>query len=266
MLSILVATAYALGAALVFMTGAFLWATSRDRYDVIDVMWGLVFIVIASVTFRLGDKDWVQIITFALVSIWGPRLALHIFARWRLASHEDHRYQELRRSYKKKRGGVAWNMYTRVFLVQAVLAVVVSLPVVGVMVDTSSGMLGVITLGVAVWGVGFFFEAVGDWQLRRFIAEPANKGKLMTRGLWRYTRHPNYFGEMTQWWGIWLISLGAAPALWWVTILGPLTITGLLLFVSGVPLSEKHFEGRAGWDAYRHRTSKLVPLPPKAIQ
>jgi steroid 5-alpha reductase family enzyme len=116
-------------------------------------------------------------------------------------------------------------------------------------------------LGVTVWLAGFCFEAFGDWQLLQFIRTPANKGKLMTSGLWRYTRHPNYFGEVTLWWGIWLMALSVPGG--WLTVVGPLTITTLILKVSGIPMLEKPYEDRADFQAYKRRTSAFFPLPPK---
>lgn len=116
-------------------------------------------------------------------------------------------------------------------------------------------------LGLVIWLIGFFFEAVGDAQLSEFLKNPKNKGKIIQTGLWRYTRHPNYFGEVAQWWGIWLITLGIP--LGWFGIIGPLTITVLILFVSGVPLLEKKYQGRADFEAYKKQTSVFFPLPPK---
>lgn len=259
--SVLVSFVAALAAASIFMTGVFLWARARGRYDVIDIAWGVVFIVIAVTTYLLGDAGAVQLLLLLLVIAWGLRLSLHISQRWRRSQAEDHRYQQLRRDYAKKRGGVAWNMYTKVFLVQAVLAVIVSTPVIIVMGSEPAGIGVWATIGLAVWLVGFYFEAVGDWQLRQFIADPAHKGKIMTSGLWKYTRHPNYFGEMTQWWGIFIIALSVPYG--WAGFIGPLVITWLLVFISGVPLTERHFRGRPGWDEYVCRTSKLIPWPPR---
>jgi steroid 5-alpha reductase family enzyme len=112
-------------------------------------------------------------------------------------------------------------------------------------------------VGVLVWLVGFYFEAVGDWQLKKFIKNPENKGKIMQSGLWAYSRHPNYFGEVTMWWGIWLLNFSQN---WW-TVVGPMTITFLILKVSGVPLLEKKYEGNKEFEDYKKRTSIFLPLP-----
>lgn len=261
---IVTACVTAFAAAFVFMTLVFWWARARGRYDVIDIAWGIVFIVIATaalVTSPGESQGSVQLLVLALVAIWGLRLALHIYQRWRTSHEEDHRYQQLRKDYAAKPGGVTWNMYLKVFLVQAMLAVIVCAPVIIVM-GSMPAQLGVWSMiGFVVWAIGFFFEAVGDWQLRQFIANPEHKGKIMTRGLWKYTRHPNYFGEMTQWWGIFIIAWSVPYG--WAGLIGPLVITWLLVFISGVPLTERHFRGRPGWDEYVHRTSKLIPWPPR---
>jgi steroid 5-alpha reductase family enzyme len=115
---------------------------------------------------------------------------------------------------------------------------------------------------VIVWILGYIFEVIGDRQLQHFVAQPDNRGKLMTSGLWKYSRHPNYFGELTMWWGIWLISLSVTNGL--LTIIAPLTITFLLRFVSGVPLLEKKYAGNPDWEIYRRKTSVLIPLPPRS--
>ena len=249
-------------AAAVILSLVFLYAKWRGRYDVIDAAWGLTFVVIAAVTYiGLQHSGLLQLLLLVLIAIWGIRLTLHIYRRYRRSREEDHRYTQLRKDYAKKKGGVAWNMYTKVYLVQAVLAVIVSTPVIIVM-GSKSADIGVLAIvGTVVWVIGFFFEAVGDYQLGQFVANPANKGKLMTTGLWRYTRHPNYFGELTQWWGIYIIALSVQFG--WAGLIGPLVITWLLVFISGVPLTERHFRGRPGWDEYRRSTSKLLPMLPK---
>lgn len=125
--------------------------------------------------------------------------------------------------------------------------------------ETPIGWLDMV--GLVVWGIGFFFEVIGDRQLQLFVARPENRGKLMTSGLWKYSRHPNYFGELTMWWGIWLISVSVVGGVW--TILAPITITVLLRYVSGVPLLEKKYTGNPEWEIYRQKTSVLIPLPPR---
>lgn len=260
--TLLVSIGFALLAAILGMTCVFVIAKYTNRYDVIDSAWGLVFISIAAVSyFGQPNVELVsaQTLVFALITIWGVRLSVHIYTRCERAAKEDARYTTLRRSYEKKAGGVPVNMYLRVYIVQAILAVLVSLPMI-VLASAAPQSIGALAIvGVGVWLVGFLFEAISDYQLAQH--SKTAKGSLMTSGLWKYTRHPNYFGEVTQWWGIFLVAT-IAP-LSWIALVGPLTITTLILFVSGVSLSEKRFEGRKGWADYKRRTSMFLPLPPK---
>jgi steroid 5-alpha reductase family enzyme len=256
---------YSLLVSILFMSITFFVAWIRRRFDLIDVAWGMVFMAIAIVGYLAHGQDGfsVQSTVTLLVIVWGVRLSLHIYLRWKTSDSEDKRYAALRSQYMQKRGGLFLNMYCRVYLLQALLAVIVLLPVILVNADVSTEPDVWTAIGAMVWTIGFYFEAVGDFQLRRYLSDPKNKGTLMTSGVWKYTRHPNYFGEITMWWGIFII---AAPiAQWYITIIGPLVITVLLLFVSGVPLTEKHFEKRKGWKEYRYKTSKILPMPPKKV-
>lgn len=245
-----------------FMSLVFLVARSIKRYDLIDAAWGSSFIVIALTSYFLqpGEKmefDLQSLVTI-LVIIWGGRLTWHIIRRIQRTDSEDPRYVALRRSWK---GNVALNVYTRIYLVQAVLALLICIPVIHINLFADNGITGLAWAGFIVWLIGFMFEAIGDAQLKWFVSQPAHKGKVMNRGLWRYSRHPNYFGELTQWWGIFLMAL--TTPFGWVGIIGPVLISYLILFVSGIPLNEKRFEGRPGWAEYKARTSALIPLPPR---
>jgi len=257
--------AWTLGYVLFFMTLTFIVAWKIRRTDVVDMAWGPAFIVAAVASLLLNEYDVpfglnVQTVVTALVTLWGLRLSYTIFRR--LRSHpEDKRYVELRKQWK---GNLALNTYLRIFVTQAILATVIATAVIFVNVSLPSTLGQFTYIGIAVWAVGFFFESVGDLQLKGFLADPKNKGKLMTAGLWKYTRHPNYFGEATMWWGIFIIALSVPYG--WFGIITPVVITYLLLFVSGVPMTEKSFEGKPGWDAYKRRTSKFFPLPPNPEQ
>jgi steroid 5-alpha reductase family enzyme len=191
------------------------------------------------------------------VLAWGLRLAIHIHVRDR-GRGEDPRYKKWREEWGR------WFLprsFLQVFMLQGALLVMVAAPVIFVNAAPASPLGPLDALGALVWLTGFIFEAVGDLQLLRFRRDPANKGRLMTSGLWRYTRHPNYFGEVTLWWGVWLIA-AAAPG-GWVTVIGPLTITGLILKVSGIPMLESRYYGRPDFEEYRRRTSAFFPLPPR---
>lgn len=228
------------------------------RLDIVDVLWGLGFGVIGVTSLMLGRGSGPRgMVVTALVLIWGLRLSVHIYHR-RRGRPEDHRYVAMK---AKWRGHELVNAFVQVFIAQAALALVIMLPVIIVNSTTLTKLNTLDFLGIAVWLVGFGFEAVGDYQLSRFLANSANRGKLMSIGLWRYTRHPNYFGEVTLWWGIFLLALSVPYGL--LGVIGPLTISYLILKVSGVPLLERASQKRPGWNEYVRRTSKFIPMLPR---
>lgn len=227
-------------------------AILKKRNDVADVAWGLGFVIVVWTAWILGGQRIEVIIINLLVTMWGGRLAWHIYRRNK-GKTEDYRYANWRKEWGKY---FFIRTYLQVFVLQGLFLCLISLPVIAI---NRAGVGGLWWLGIIVWLIGFYFEAVGDWQLKQFISDPGNNGKIMDQGLWRYSRHPNYFGEMTMWWGLWLAGLWTN---WW-TIIGPLTITILLRYVSGVPLLEKKFEGRRDWEEYKKKTSVLIPLPPR---
>lgn len=246
---------------LVFMTIAFIASWKLRRTDIVDIAWGPAFVVAAVSSFLMNSYDVpiglnVQTLVTGLVIVWAARLS---YAMWgRIRSHsEDKRYVALRRKWK---GNLALNTYLRIFVLQGVLATVISIAVIHINTSLPTPLDTFAYSGLAIWLIGFLFELVGDLQLKRFLANPKNKGKLMTEGLWKYTRHPNYFGEAIMWLGIFIIALSTPYG--WIAVIAPVLIMYLLLFVSGVPLTEKSFESKPGWDAYKKRTSKFVPLPP----
>jgi len=242
-----------------YMTAWFLVAVARRDNSLADVAWGSGFILLALLSLLLGPRPTPRAaLASALVGAWGARLAVHIAAR-NLGKGEDFRYAAWRRDWGRH---WVWRSYVQVFLLQGVLLYVIALAVVRINLTTGPALGWLDLAGVVVWLVGFVFEAVGDWQLVRFTRDPANRGKVMDRGLWRYSRHPNYFGEAMQWWGIWLLA-AAVPGQWW-TVVSPLAITWLLLGVSGVPMLERALEKRVeGYREYQRRTSVFVPLPPR---
>jgi len=254
-----VATALA-GLVVILVLATATWVLSLVRRDVsiVDSLWGLLFVAAAVAYTVAGDASGGarRTVALVLVTVWGVRLAGHI--TWRNAGHgEDPRYRAMRRKHGPR---FAVTSLVRVFWLQGALAWLISLPLLYA-VDSGDDLDALAVLGVAVWLVGFAFEAVGDVQLARFKADPANAGQVMDRGLWRYTRHPNYFGDSTQWWGFWLLAVGAGG--WW-TALSPVLMTFLLLRVSGVPLLERGMaRTRPAYAAYAARTSAFVPAPPR---
>ncbi len=243
-----------------YMSAWFLLSLWKKRNDIADIAWGLGFVLLAWVSFFLGQEQSVRgILVGLLISIWGIRLAWHIYRRNKGKS-EDYRYAKWRHDWGK------WfylRSYIQVYLLQGVLLFLIILPVL--FINKNAGQpFGILDLvGLAVWIFGFFFESVGDAQLAKFIKNPANKGKLMQSGLWRYTRHPNYFGEVMTWWGIWIIAFSMPYML--LSIIGPITITILILKISGIPLLEKKMEENPEFEDYKNKTSMFIPWFRKSI-
>ncbi|WP_431682452.1 DUF1295 domain-containing protein [Kitasatospora sp. KL5] len=250
------------GAALAVLLAALAVGLRTGRHRTVDVAWGLAFTAVALTGYGLsagyGD-DGRRLLATVLTAVWGVRLSVHIALRAR-GTGEDPRYE---RMLARKPPGRARTLYAvrTVYLLQAALVWFVSLPVQAAQyLPDPPGPLA--WAGTAVWAVGLFFEAVGDRQLTRFKADPANRGRIMDRGLWRYTRHPNYFGDACVWWGLFLLAADAPIG--WAFVASPLLMTWLLAFGSGKPLLERRMSsGRPGWDAYAARTSGFVPLPPR---
>ncbi len=237
----------------------FVWfsiSVSLKRNDVADLAWGLGFITISIFLVLSSPNNPVLKLISVLVFFWGSRLALHIFNRL-LSKEEDPRYLTWRNQWGKS---FYIRSFFQVFMLQGLFMYLISLTLIHSTYSTVVNLTPQIVLGVLVWYLGFVFEYVGDQQLKDFLNMPQNRGRLMTEGLWKFTRHPNYFGEVTQWWGIFILGLSFSS---WYTILSPLTITSLILFVSGVPLLEKHYAGRPDWEEYKSRTSIFIPWWPK---
>jgi steroid 5-alpha reductase family enzyme len=237
----------------------FLVALLRRRNDVADVAWGIGFIIAASTAMGVtGAVTARSILIVVLVIVWGGRLAAHIGVR-NAGKGEDPRYRKWREEWGEH---AALRAFLQIFLLQQYLVLVVLAPVTYVLVQGGGSFTALDAAGLCVWVVGFVFEALGDYQLLRFVREPANKGRIMTSGLWKYSRHPNYFGEVTLWWGVFLIALSVPGG--WMTVIGPVAITVLILGVSGIPMLEARYEGHAEFAEYRRRTSAFFPMPPKA--
>lgn len=246
-----------------YMTAWFIFSVIRKRNDVADIAWGLGFVLASAVAYVQNPRPGnISRISLVLTTIWGLRLAIHILLRNRNKT-EDFRYARWRQEWGKL---FYIRSFIQVYLLQGVLLLLVILPVViSTGISTRTDIPAWAAAGIILWCFGFFFEAVGDHQLSMFISNPKNKGQIMTSGLWQYTRHPNYFGEVTQWWGLWLL-LGASTVsaeLKLFGLIGPLTITTLILFVSGVPLLEKKYAANKDFQAYAKRTNKFFPWNPR---
>jgi steroid 5-alpha reductase family enzyme len=250
-----------LAAAAIAAGAVALWVASLAARDasLADRFWGPGFVVVAALGAACGaGAPSRRLLVLALVAIWGLRLGWHIHRRNR-GHGEDPRYAAMRARHGER---FAWVSLFTVFLLQGALLLVVALPLVAAATAPTPPALGALdAAAVAVWLVGFLFEAVGDAQLARFKADPANRGLVMDRGLWRYTRHPNYFGDALLWWGLFLFA--AAVGSWW-TAAGPALMTWLLLRVSGVALLEMGLAAsRPGYADYVARTSAFLPWPPR---
>jgi steroid 5-alpha reductase family enzyme len=253
----LIATAVALPALFTVF-----WLISIPLRDVsiVDVAWGVAIALAGWIAFGVGGGDPDRaLVMLVLVTLWGGRLAIYIGSRKLRDPGEDSRYTAMR---ERNAHGFVFVSLGRVFLLQAVLAWVIALTLIGS--GTYRGELGWLDLvGVAWWVVGMVFEAGGDAQLARFKNDPNNKGKVMQSGLWRYTRHPNYFGEFCVWWGFFCLALSAGA--WW-TVVSPLIVTALVTRVSGAAHLEKSTMGkRPGYKEYVERTSGFFPRPPKKL-
>lgn len=255
--------AWLVALATLLIAGALTWLVSiaQRNVTIVDSLWPVLFMLAAlAYAASVPSPGPRTALVIALVSIWGLRLCVYL--TWRNhGKAEDHRYQAIR---ARNEPNFAFKSLYLIFAFQAVLAAVISVPLLGAI--NSAAPLGPLDwAGVALWAIGFAFEAGGDWQLARFKSDLGNTGKVMDRGFWRYTRHPNYFGDAVLWWGIGLIAL-AVP--WgWLALVGPGLMTFLLVRVSGVAMLEKTIaERRPGYAEYVRRTSGFVPLPPKPTE
>lgn len=239
-----------------YVTVGFLVSALIKRNDIADILWGPGIALAAHIAiWTSGIPSALQLLLLTLITIWAARLSFRIARKNFHKPEEDARYKRWRET---------WNYfylrsYLQVFILQGALMLVLAYPAI----QTASSVRAVpdplMLLGTFLWIVGFYFEVVGDAQLDRFLRNPDNKGQLMQSGLWQYSRHPNYFGEITMWWAIGLLTLPFGM----LVLISPITITLLIRYVSGVPLLEAHFKDHPDWNEYKHKTSMLVPLPPK---
>lgn len=254
-------TSYILTSALavfIYMTFLFIMAMAKKDNSIADIGWGIGFILVAFLTLFLEPGFEIRhILVTGLVLIWGVRLAIHILMRNK-GKREDFRYAKWRREWGKY---FVIRSYLQVFLLQGLLMLIICYQIILVNSSEKPGINILDILGLMVWLFGFLFETVGDFQLLRFKRDKNNKGKIMKSGLWRCTRHPNYFGEATMWWGIFLIALSVPRG--WTALISPALITFMLLRVSGVTMLEKKYKGNKEFEEYAKRTSPFIPWFPK---
>ena len=228
-------------------------AIVKKRADLADIAWGLGFMLVAWASIILGQITAYGLIVNMLVTLWALRLVLHIYLRNRNRD-EDFRYQAL----KEKWGGdFNFKLFSEVFLLQGCILYIVALPIMWI--HTHPQVLPVQILGIAlpIWGIGFALETIADWKLTLFQNEPSKKGKLLTDGVWGFVRHPNYLGELMQWWAIWFMA--AFLPFGWALIVSPLLLTYLIVNVSGVKPLEEKMKKNADFKGYAEKTPSLVP-------
>ncbi len=246
--------------AVVMAIHASLWfvlALLVRRNDIADIAWGLGFMVMALYLWVMYSPGPLAILVYLLVALWALRLSWHIFRRLR-GKPEDFRYRQWRESWGKT---FYWRSWIQVFLLQAFLALIIALPMV-VTVSTPEAPISFWNVpGIMIWWLGYGMQVIADRQLATFVRTRSDKAQILQTGLWRYSRHPNYFGEILMWWGLFLIVLPLP--LGWVSVISPLTITGLLVFVSGVPMLEARYKDHPEYAKYRERTPALLPWFPK---
>jgi len=266
----------------------YLLALRLKDNSIVDIGWGIGFIIVALATLIDGETFYPrQLLITAIIIVWGLRLAIYIFIRNR-GKGEDFRYKAWRKEWGKT---IYWRSYLQVFMLQGAIMFVIALPVMQIN-SSASAELGIADfIGVVIWLIGFLFEAIGDGQMMRFkkkqsltptlsassalrtpspkgegnrnvnLGEGTNPKQIMRSGLWKYTRHPNYFGESLLWWGIFIIAIGAGNL--FISLISPVLLTFMLLKVSGVAMLEKKYTGNAEYDEYIRKTSAFVPMPPE---
>ena len=238
----------------VYMTAFYLLAVAIRNNSIVDIGWGPGFMVLSLALILLFEPGSLQILCFSAVILWGIRLSLHIGIR-NAGRPEDFRYANWRREWGKK---VHWIAFWKIFMLQGAVMYTVAIPLIFCFSNGPSGPSAMNLAGLVIFMAGFIFESLGDLQLNRFKANPANKGKIITTGLWSITRHPNYFGEAVLWWGIFLMCTGTGLS--WIGIISPVSISLLLRFVSGVPMLEEKYLHHPDFREYASKTPVFIPF------
>ena len=235
----------------------FLISLLLKRNDIADIAWGLGFVAIVIFLFITQTATKQSVIVYMLTVIWGIRLAIHIGVRSK-DKPEDFRYKKWREEWGEY---FVLRSYLQVYLLQGFFMWIISLPIIVVSMAQNQPISPFVLIGCIIWLIGFVFESIGDYQLMIFIKQRQNKSDIMQTGLWKYTRHPNYFGEVLVWWGIFIMVLPLEYGLW--AIISPITISFLLLYVSGIPMLEAKYKDNVAFQEYKKRTSAFFPMLPK---
>jgi steroid 5-alpha reductase family enzyme len=243
----------------VYMTACFIFSQYLKRTDFVDIAWGFGFVMVSLITLLTSSNvNLFSLISTLFILIWGTRLSIHISKRFN-NTKEDERYVKIKKEWKNYH---PLYEYIKIFLVQGILMYIISLSISVINYIGSPDLNIFFYTGSIIWMLGFVFEAVSDKQLKDFIQNKKSKeNRIMDEGLWKYSRHPNYFGEITMWWGIFIISI--STGFWLLTLISPVTITYLIIKVSGIPLLEKKYDDDPEFNKYKKKTSMIFPLPPK---
>lgn len=245
-------------AVLIFMVLLFLVAQIKRDNSIVDIGWGLGFVIVALTTFGYQEGfDIRQLLVTSLVCIWGVRLGVYLFIR-SLGRGEDYRYANFRKQWGNRAALIS---FFRVFMMQGFIMLLLAYPIIRVHAEHSSALDLTAYLGLMLWIVGFGFQVIGDWQLRQFKKKRRNPEEVLTWGLWRYTRHPNYFGEAVMWWGVALIVLPLPGG--WGALISSLLINFLLLKISGVPFLDRRYADNPAYQQYKRETNRFIPWFPR---
>jgi steroid 5-alpha reductase family enzyme len=227
--------------------------------SIVDIAWGIGFIIATAVACYESHLFFTQnLLVNILTLIWGLRLSIYIFVR-HSGKGEDYRYKEMREGWGNN---VALMGLLKVFLPQAVIMFIIAFPILVINCFPHNSLRLTDIAGAAIWLLGFYFEALGDAQMFHYKKDPSNKGKVMNRGLWKYTRHPNYFGEATMWWGIFIIAIPSGYI--WFSVFSPIVITLLIIKITGVELLEKKYKDNPQYQLYIKTTNSFLPWFPRS--
>jgi len=245
-----------LESALLLWSYATLWfiiSLIIKRNDYADIAWGLGYVVLCAYHALTKPIHPVLMVSYVLILIWGVRLSVFLYQR-NSRKTEDFRYLQWRKEWGKT---FYWRSYLQVYLLQALFLLIIISPVLFATSVPDSSWSWYTIMGVIIWANGFYWQSVGDYQLRQFIRQRQTKEEVLQTGLWRYSRHPNYFGEITMWWGLYLVIWPLPGS--WPFVIGPLTITWLIRYVSGVPMLERRYRNNLAFQEYKKRVPVLMP-------
>ncbi|AOM83499.1 DUF1295 domain-containing protein [Salisediminibacterium beveridgei] len=249
---------YSTLAIFIFMVSVFLLAQKKKDNSIVDIAWGFGFVIIAWVSLLYTQENSIrELLVVTLVTLWGVRLGSFLWYR-SIGRGEDFRYANFRKNWGKNAVRIA---FFRVFMLQGAFMLLIAYPIIRVHASEGPGVDFFLIAGTLIWLVGFFFQVVGDTQLDKFKKNKTHKDQILTTGVWRYTRHPNYFGEAAMWWGIFVIVLPVE--LGWTAVFSALFINFMLLKVSGVPFLDERFKDNENYQQYKRETNNFVPWFPK---